>query len=114
MSNRHIEPTKILPDTAVAAGNTYTSAVLDMRTISRGAVEIDYSAGFTSSFFLQASVSKGATTFVNLTVNLPAAANIAGTSSLDLSIFGFPYYRIQAQVTAGAGTLTIWASAKGQ
>lgn len=84
-----------------------------MRTISRGAIEIDYSSGFVADFFLQASVSGQAGTYENLNVALASANNSAGTSSIDLSVFGYAWFQIVAVVTSGSGTLTVWANAKG-
>lgn len=111
MSNRHIEPTQILTTRTVSGVTPVRSNPLDMRTISRGAIHIIYGSGLTATFAIEGSVD--GTTYRDIGVSIAAAAGTAGDALIDLSQFGFAYFKALITPSSGSGTVTVWANGKG-
>lgn len=110
MPYRHIEPRKILDLQTLAVG-TLTSSKHDMRTMVRGAIQFNYGAGLSADLSVLASVDD--VNYFDLQLGIPSITGTAGSWGVDLSAFGYPYYKARVARTAGSGTIEIWANAKG-
>jgi len=112
MSYRNIEPIQIIPTQTISGTTPVVSAILNMRTLTRGAVEIAYGAGLTATFSVQGSVS--GQNFQDIGVQIAPAAGSAGLALIDLSAFGAAYYQVVITPSSGSGVVTVWGCAKGQ
>jgi hypothetical protein len=111
MAYRHIEPRIILPTTVISNNTPVVSQYHDMRTMTRGAIQYIYGAGLSAGLYVYASVD--GKTFFDLQLDIPPINGTAGTWGVDLTAYGYPYYEAVVIQTAGSGTMTIWANAKG-
>lgn len=110
-SYRHIEPRIVFAkQTLTSGGGQVFSTVHDMRTMTRGAVQFTQGAGLTSALAVFASVD--GVNFFDLALGIPNLVG-AGNWGVDLSSFGYPYYKAAITPTAGSGTMVVWANAKG-
>jgi hypothetical protein len=110
VSYRYIEPRLLLNQT-VSGTTVATSTVHDMRTLPRGAIEINYGSGLNATIAIYASVS--GINYKDMGLNIDAIAGSAGMALVDLTAFGAAYYKAVITPTSGSAAVTVYGCAKG-
>src|SRR5437867_4142171 len=112
MSYRHIEPRELLPSQTISGTTAVKSGVHDMRTMVRGALQFHYGAGLNAHIAVYASCAPPVNggppadaSFFDLALGLPDIAGSAGDWGVDLTSFGYPWYKAVVTPTSGSGTV---------
>lgn len=109
-------PQNIFDAQAVSGTTTYNSSSIDMRCMDTAALEIQWATGGTAVGTFSVDASINGVTWYPTGQAVTAPTGVGGpvdNTLVNLMGVGFRYLRLSYTNSAGAGTLTVTAVAKG-